>query len=101
MIIKGKFIEVLGIRPFQTRNEQQTRYAVEYLLEETYTRRDGSTGTQQYIAETFYDQMPGVQVGVVNDPNVYEFELFFKVRSSQDGRKWQSITIIRASQSII
>ena len=97
MIIKGKFKEVLGIRPFQTR-EGQNRYAVEYLIEETYTRRDGSTGAQQYIAETYYDQQPNLGVGAVSDPNVYEFELFFKVRTAQDGRKWQSITIVRVAQ---
>lgn len=104
MLIKGRFIEVLDVRPIIARNAAVSapeRYAVEYLIEEPYTRRDGSVGSQQFIAEAFYDQQPALVKGPVTDQTMYEFELFFKVRTSQDGRKWQSIVITKASTSII
>ena len=125
---KGKFIEVVGIRTYEVTEDGRTvtkwvvkylletyevtedgrtvtKWVVKYLLEFEYPRKDGTTGKQQILAEVTYDKNPEVQVGPVYDPNIYEMQLYFKVRrgTSKKGEPFiiQDIILQKASQSII
>ena len=116
---KGKFIEVVGIRTYEVTEDGRTvtKWVVKYLLEFEYPRKDGTTGKQQILAkdgttgkqqilaEVTYDKNPEVQVGPVDDPNIYEMQLYFKVRrgTSKKGEPFiiQDIILQKASQSVI
>ena len=108
MTVKGKFATVEAIRSYETTDnngQKITRWVVKYLIEFDYPKRDGTTGKQQILAEVTYDKQPDVQVGPVDDPNIYEMQFFFKVRrgTSKDGRPFvvQDIFLQKASQSVI
>ena len=104
---KGKFISVESIRSFETLDNGQkvTKWAVKYLCEFSYPHKDGSIGTQQILAEAYYDNEPNLHVGPVEDPNEYEMQFFFKVRrgTGKDGKPYaiQDIRLSKASQSVI
>ena len=104
---KGKFIEVVGIRTYEVTEDGRTvtKWVVKYLLEFEYPLKDGTTGKQQILAEVTYDKNPEVQVGPVDDPNIYEMQLYFKVHrgTSKKGEPFiaQDIILQKASQSII
>ena len=104
---KGKFIEVVGIRTYEVTEDGRTvtKWVVKYLLEFEYPRKDGTTGKQQILAEVTYDKNPDVQVGPVDDPNIYEMQLYFKVHrwKNKDGVPFisQDIILQKASQSVI
>ena len=104
---KGKFLAVVSIRSYETTENGQkiTKWAVKYLIEFEYPRKDGSMGKQQLVAEVHYTEQPNLQVGPVDDPNVYEMQFHFKVRKAV-GRNgadvyYQDIFLQKASQSII
>lgn len=101
MLVKGKFIEVLETRTFTTK-EGKEKYSVEYVIAAPYNRRDGTQGENQFIIQVVYDQKPNLVAGPVNDEQVYEFELWFKVNTSRDSsRKWMNVLCTKASVSII
>ena len=81
---KGKFLAVVSIRSYETTENGQkiTKWAVKYLIEFEYPRKDGSMGKQQLVAEVHYTEQPNLQVGPVDDPNVYEMQFHFKVRKA-------------------
>lgn len=108
MNTKGKFIAVEGIRSYETTDnngQKITKWAVKYLISIDYTRKDGSIGKQQILAEAYYTEQPTLQVGKVDDPNEYEMQFFFKVRrgKSRTGEDYaiQDIILSKASQSVI
>jgi len=104
---KARFISVENIRSFEAVEDGQkvTRWAVKYLIEFEYPRRDGSISKQQILADVYYPQQPNLQVGPLEDPNVYEMQFFFKVRkgTGRNGEPYafQDIILSKASQSII
>ena len=104
---KGKFIEVVSIRTYEVTEDGRkvTKWVVKYLLEFEYSRKDGTIGKQQILAEVTYDKKPDVQVGPVDDPNIYEMQLYFRVHrgTSKKGEPFivQDIILQKASQSII
>jgi len=104
---KARFISVENIRSFETVEEGQkvTKWAVKYLIEFEYPRRDGSTGRQQILADAYYPQQPTLKVGPLDDPNIYEMQFFFKVRKSKgrngENYAFQDIILSKASQSVI
>ena len=104
----GKFIAVVSIRSFETTDnngQKITKWAVKYLIEFEYPRKDGTSGKQQIMAEAHYTENPNLQVGPVSDPNVYEMQFFFKVRKGKgkNGEEYyfQDIILTKASQSVI
>ena len=108
MNVKGKFLSVEGIRTYDaTDNNGQTikKWVIKYLIEFDYPRKDGTIGKQQILAEVTYNENPNVQLGAIDDPNVYEMQFFFKVRrwKSKDGVPYisQDIILQKASQSVI
>ncbi len=104
---KARFISVENIRSFETVEDGQkvTKWAVKYTIEFEYPRRDGSMGRQQILADAYYPQRPDLQVGPVDDPNIYEMQFFFKVRkgTGRNGEAYafQDIILSKASQSVI
>ncbi len=104
---KAKFVSVENIRSFEAMEDGQkvTKWAVKYLIEFDYQRRDGSIGKQQILADAYYPQQPTLQVGLLNDPNEYEMQLFFKVRKTtgRNGEPYafQDIILSKASQRMI
>lgn len=104
---KGKFLAVVSIRSYETTENGQkiTKWAVKYLIEFDYPRKDGSMGKQQLVAEVHYTERPNLQVGPVDDPNVYEMQFHFKVRKAVgrngDDVYYQDIFLQKASQSVI
>ena len=104
---KGKFIEVVSIRTYEVTEDGRkvTKWVVKYILEFEYPRKDGTTGKQQILAEVTYDKDPNLQVGPVDDPTIYEMQLYFKVRrgTSKKGEPCivQDIFLQKASQSVI
>ena len=108
MTVKGKFVSVEGIRNYDSTDsngQAVTKWVVKYLTEFDYPKKDGTIGKQQILAEVTYDKKPEVQVGPVDDPNIYEMQLYFKVRrgTSKKGDPFivQDIILQKASQSII
>ena len=108
MTVKGKFVSVEGIRNYDSTDsngQPVTKWVVKYLTEFDYPKKDGTIGKQQILAEVTYDKKPEVQVGPVDDPNIYEMQLYFKVRrgTSKKGDPFivQDIILQKASQSII
>lgn len=102
MLVKGIFKKVTEIRQFTTR-DGKTKHTVQYLIEAPYTRRDGSAGANNYLVDVVYDNAPQLVVGDINDPDTYEFELFFKVNASRDNpnRLFQNILCTKVSKSIV
>ena len=104
---KGKFIEVVSIRTYEVTEDDRkiTKWVVKYILEFEYPRKDGTIGKQQILAEVTYDKDPNLQVGPVDDPTIYEMQLYFKVRrgTSKKGEPFivQDIFLQKASQSVI
>ena len=104
---KGKFLAVVSIRSYETTENGQkiTKWAVKYLIEFEYPRKDGSMGKQQLVAEVHYTEQPNLQVGPVDDPNVYEMQFHFKVHrwKNKEGVPFisQDIILQKASQSVI
>ena len=105
---KGKFIAVVSIRSYETTDnngQQITKWAVKYIIEFEYPRKDGSPGTQQILAEVHYTEKPKVELGPVDDPNVYEMQFHFKVRKAKGKNGgdvyYQDIFLSKASQSVI
>lgn len=82
MLVKATFKKVVEIRPFKTRDGQD-RFTVVYLIASNFNKRDGSTGVNVLLVEVVYDQQPQLQVGDINDPDIYEFEIYFRVNQSQ------------------
>ena len=108
MTVKGKFVSVEGIRNYDSTDsngQPVTKWVVKYLTEFDYPKKDGTIGKQQILAEVTYNENPEVQVGPVDDPNIYEMQLYFKVRrgTSKKGDPFiiQDIILQKASQSVI
>ena len=104
----GKFVAVASVRSYEAKDnngQPTTKWAVKYIIEFDYPRKDGSTGKQQILAEVHYTECPNVQVGPVDDPTVYEMTFHFKVRKAKgkNGEEYyfQDIFLSKASQSVI
>ncbi len=104
---KARFVSVVSIRSFETMEDGQkvTKWAVKYLIEFEYPRRDGSVGKQQILADAYYLQKPELVVGPLDDPTVYEMQFFFKVHqgTGRNGEPYaiQDVVLSKASQSVI
>jgi hypothetical protein len=108
MTVKGKFVSVEGIRNYDSTDsngQPVTKWVVKYLTEFDYPKKDGTIGKQQILAEVTYNEKPNLQLGAIDDPNVYEMQFYFKVRrwKSKDGISYisQDIILQKASQSVI
>ncbi len=104
---KARFVSVENIRSYDTLDNGQkvTRWSVKYLIEFEYPRHDGSIAKQQLLAETYYTDKPNLQVGPINDPNVYDMQFHFKVRKgvSSNGEPYafQDIFLSHCAQRMI
>lgn len=108
MTVKGKFVSVEGIRNYvstDNNGQQVTKWVVKYLTEFDYPKKDGTIGKQQILAEVTYNENPNMQLGPIEDENVYEMQFYFKVRrwKSKEGVSYitQDIILQKASQSVI
>lgn len=102
MIVKATFKKVVNVRPFTTRDGKE-KYTVIYLISSPYVRRDGSQGSNDYVIEVVYDQRPTVTIGDCNDPQTYEFELYFRYTVSKDDptKVFQHITCSKVTQVVL
>lgn len=104
MQVKARFVDVLGVRSFQSNREgaMGTRYSVTYMIE-LFSGND--TMRQRMLVERFFDAQPEVAIGPVCDNTVYDMTLWFSVNADKSNdsvpldqrRFWQRITLTKVS----
>lgn len=101
MIITGKFIELMDIRPvtFVRDGIQKKLLSYIFLIQWNITLGEsGRLSSQEILAEQLYEEgkePQNLKIGKIDDENLYDITIYFHTSKSKEGRYFNQVKLYK------